>query len=301
MRLVVFVVPSYSHPENICTYFCTYICKRWYGPFMLINQQRIMTMSAARAAFTDVLDRAAEGGTTHISRDGQVCAHIVPVTALVIQGNELDVLMAAAIDESANWLADDVAKSGFFQAGDDIGRVFAWLWRCDPDQAVHYLGSYAHKVTNTFEARGMVRPGLKVLADTLNVALGVSLTKDEARDFQEYARPRLREWYHPFSAQELEGGDRPRDADDPWPDVTPTGKAFAKKRWRDVTRQQFVANPDRAPEFKIGLEHWCQVSRVEDTTVFLTHHDSSTSTVSLDEVGDQFVPFQHYGPLGWRD
>ncbi|BEL41979.1 Uncharacterised protein [Mycobacteroides abscessus subsp. abscessus] len=266
---------------------------------MLVNQQRVMTMSAARAAFTDVLDRAAEGAMTHLSRDGRICAHIVPEKALVIQGNELDVLMGAAIEEAANWLAQDAPKSGYFQAGDDIGRVFAWLWRCDPDQAVRFFSVYAHKVTNTFEAQGMTRPSLKVLAATLNVALGVCLTRDEAREFHEYIHPRLHEWYHPFSAEELEGGDRPRDDDDPWPDTTVYGKAFAKKRWRDITRQQFVANPDRAPELDIDVDSWCRVSRVEDATVFLTHYDGSTSTVSLGEAGDQFVPFQHYGPLKW--
>lgn len=267
---------------------------------MLVNQQRVMTMSAARAAFTEVLDRAADGGVTHVSRDGRVCAHVVPERALVIQGNELDVLMGTAIEEAARWLSKDVAESGYFQAGDDIGRVFAWLWRCDPDQAVRFLGVYAYRVTNVFEAQGMTRPALKVLTATLNVALGVCLTRDEAREFLEYARPRLHEWYHPFSAEELEGGDRPRDEDDPWPDATHFGKAFGKKRWRDITRQQFVANPDRAPDLDIDVDHWCQVSRVEDATVFLTHHDGSTSTVSLDEDGDQYVPFQHHGPLNWQ-
>lgn len=268
---------------------------------MLINQQRVMTMSAARSAFADVLDRAADGGMTHISRDGRICAHVVPGTALVIQGNELEVLMGSAIDDAASWLVGDVVKSGFFQAGDSIGRVFAWLWRCDPDQAVRFLGIYAHKVTEIFEARGLARPGLKVLAATLNVALGVSLTKDEIRDFQEYARSQLSTWYHPFSAQELEGGERPRTTDDPWPDATSSGKGFAKKRWRDVTRQEFVANPDRVPDLGLDIDHWCQVSRVEeDATVILEHHDRSASTVSLAEVGEQFVPFQRHGPLNWK-
>jgi antitoxin (DNA-binding transcriptional repressor) of toxin-antitoxin stability system len=264
---------------------------------MKINPQRIMNASDARAAISSVLDNALAGYVTHISREGKIEAHVVPANALVHEGNELDAMMVGALESAARWLADDAIKSGFHQAGDSIGRVFAWLWDCDPDKAVTWLAAYGISVIEEFQSRGFMRPSFGVLWEVLANALGVGLSRGDIRDFELRARERLPLHISPFTLDELAGRPRPRGTDDLWPDTTDSQHGWVKKRWRDVVVGDFVPNPDFGYELSLGDEHWCRITRIDETAITLSRHDGNALDYASSP--DQWVPFQCYGPWRW--
>ena len=151
-----------------------------------------------RSSLSYALDRARDGATTHITRDGRIDGHLVPPDALVHDGNELLVLMTAALEVEARWLADQVQQSGFDQAGDAIGMVFGWLWQCDYAAAVQWLARYGDAVTVEFESRGWMRPAFGPLWRALSGALKVRLADAEINDFQAAARAHLGDWPSPL-------------------------------------------------------------------------------------------------------
>ena len=155
----------------------------------------MLRASDVRTNFSVVLDDAANGKVTHVVREGRVVAHIVPVdkkvvpaNALVHDGNELLVMMAATLDSEAEWLATDVGRSGFHRARDSIGMVLGWIWECDPAEAVHWFARCSIAVTDQFERRQWAPPPFDQLWRTLSAALGVRLSKDDIGDFEQAIR-----------------------------------------------------------------------------------------------------------------
>lgn len=276
---------------------------------MKVDLERMLRASDVRTHFSAVLDDAANGKVTHVIREGQVVAHIVPAdkkvvpaNALVHDNNELLVMMRATLDSEADWLATDVGRSGFHQAGDSIGRVLGWIWDCDPEEAVHWFAQYSIAVTEQFERRQWARPPLAPLWRALSIALGVRLTKDEISDYEQAVRAHLSDYSNPFSSEEIAGHARLRRGDDPWPDTTVYGLGWAKKRWSAVTVGEFVPNPERGFELGTDDEDWCRVTSLHETgddiSVGLLRADGSEFDHHLPN-GESFVPFQQNGPFRW--
>ncbi|UQX13416.1 type II toxin-antitoxin system Phd/YefM family antitoxin [Candidatus Mycobacterium methanotrophicum] len=267
---------------------------------MKIDPTRIMNAREFRASLSAVLDSARAGRPTHITRDDRIDGHLVPPTALVHDGNEFLVMMYAAIEAEARFLADDVERSGFHQAGDSIGMVFGWLWQCDPDAAVEWLAKYAYAVTSEFESRGWARPAFGPLWRAMRIAVKVRLLDGEVRDFEEAVRTRLSDWQHPFTPDELSGRPRPRKVDDPWPDTRGSDIGWAKRRWRHVEPGMFVPNPDNGFELSVGDAGWCRVDRVDDTgsDIVLQRTDGSEFSYTTPG-GDTWVPFRCQEPYRW--
>lgn len=148
----------------------------------------MLRASDVRTHFSAVLDDAANGKVTHVIREGQVVAHIVPAgkkvvpaNALVHDNNELLVMMRATLDSEADWLATDVGQSGFHQAGDSIGRVLGWIWDCDPEEAVHWFARYSIAVTDQFERRRWARPRSPLSGGSID---RIGCSPDQRRDLR---------------------------------------------------------------------------------------------------------------------
>lgn len=270
-----------------------------YSRVMLINQHRVRNVSDTRAQLSTILDNAQQGYTTHISRDGQIAAHVVPPNALVHRGNEFAIMMSATIDSCAHWITNDATTTGFHQAGDPIGIVFGWLWRADRHKAMDWLAVYTDTLTGIFEGRSYARPAFAPLWRALRIALGASLDSEEILEFEAFMREHLQDQITPFTLDELAGRERPRGHDDPWPDTAPTGKGWIKKRWRDVVVGNFVPNPDNAYQLNVGDENWCRVITLTEGEATVQRVDGTHTTVALADAGSHWVPFQSDTPYRW--
>lgn len=280
-----------------CLYIFMYITV--YSRVMLINQHRVRNVSDTRAQLSAILDNAQQGYTTHISRDGQIAAHVVPPNALVHRGNEFAIMMSATIDSCAHWITNDATATGFHQAGDPIGIVFGWLWRADRHKAMDWLAVYTDTLTGIFEGRSYARPAFAPLWRALRIALGASLDSEEILEFEAFMREHLQDQITPFTLDELAGRERPRGDNDPWPDTAPTGKGWIKKRWRDVVVGDFVPNPDNAYQLTVGDENWCRVITLTESEATVQRVDGTHTTFALADAGSHWVPFQSDTPYRW--
>ncbi|MFV8176744.1 hypothetical protein [Mycolicibacterium peregrinum] len=276
---------------------------------MLVNQNRIMTVSDVRTSMSAVLDQARQGFTTHVSREGRIDAHVVPTNALVHQGSEFGVMMEATVDKWATWLVAEACATGFSQGGDPIGKVFAWLWRSDQYKSMAWLEIYWSAVRQKLDERGCARPAFIVLWRTLEVSLGAGLTHEEIREFEAFTRNYLQHDENPFTLDELAGRDRPRGDNDPWPDTWPGAtKGWVKKRWRDLVAGDFVPNPEFAFEIGVDDDHWCRVANLDGTEITLDHADNGddgktrghrTTVHTMADSGSHWVPFRSQPPWHW--
>lgn len=267
---------------------------------MLINQRRVMNVSQTRAALKTVLDDAHQGCTTHISRDGEIAAHIVPPNALVHRGREFAIMMNATINAAAQWITNDAAATGFSQAGEPIGRVFGWLWRSDRHKTMKWLAVYAEAVAQAFDNHGYATPTFAPLWHAFKEALKASLTDEEILEFEAFTRDSLKSQPRtPFTPDELAGRDRPRCDDDPWPDAASTGKSWVKKRYRHLVIGDFIPNPDFAHQLNIGNEHWCRVNELTPSNAVLQRFDGTATTIVFADAGSHWVPFQGHQPYNW--
>jgi hypothetical protein len=116
-------------------------------------------------------------------------------------------MMRRTLEVEARWLADEVERSGFHQAGDSIGLVYGWLWQCDPEAAVHWLAGYGNAVTLEFESRGWMRPAFGPLWRAMRIALkcGCSMVRSRISGRPHVLTLRLAQPIHP-------GGDCRRPA-----------------------------------------------------------------------------------------
>lgn len=98
---------------------------------VLINSDRLVSVSDARNSFNALLAEAHQGRLTHIVKGSEVVAHLVPATARIIDQDALLRAMATAM------LHRDAETIGRDSSGDpsgasiDAGRLFVWAWRTD--------------------------------------------------------------------------------------------------------------------------------------------------------------------------
>src|SRR5699024_2914128 len=130
--------------------------------------------------------------------------------------------------------AGEIDNDGYHHAGNAIGQILGWLWQCSDVAALRWLARYAAALTDALARRRINGPPFDPLWRSVSLSLQIALEPDVIADFQRSARGRLPDFIDIFTAAELAGGDRPRGDDDPWPDTTPAGRCFAKKRWTDI-------------------------------------------------------------------
>lgn len=215
-----------------------------------LDPNRLVSAAAAPATLPALLSAAVAGRTTHLVDDGRVLAHLVPANALVITGAVEELLLAPAVHAEATRFADEIARHGYHHPGTVIGAILAWLWESSADAALRWLTAYTAELTAALTAGALSHPSFEPLWAALRPALGGYLVPDEVQDFEAAARARL-----------AGGGAVRCGPRDPWPEVTPGGRCFAKKRYADVAVGDFIpGHPGADLDYDDG---WCRVERLD--------------------------------------
>lgn len=243
-----------------------------------------------------LLDAAVAGRATHIVRGREVAAHLIPADTLVLTDDIADLLLRPAVRAEATVLSGAIENDGYHHAGNTIGQILGWLWESSADAAVGWTAFYATELTEALAARRVARPPFDPFWNALRMALNVGLTGDATRQFETALRARLSDFTDLFTSAELAGQDRPRDADDPWPDTTRGGRCFAKKRWGDVRVGDFVPG-----HLGVELDYddaWCRVEQLDAGQAVLRDADGQRITRPIaDPAG--WLPTRSREPWQW--
>lgn len=260
---------------------------------MRLDRNRIVSATDARTTLPALLDAATEGRTTHILRDRAIVAHVVPADAQLITADVEATLQWSVANAEASYFVEEIEQDGYRNAGDGIGKVLAWAWECSPDTAVRWFRIYVYALFGTLDGLRIGRPAFGQLWSAVRVGLRGFLLDGPIRDFETALRETLS---GVFSAAELAGAGRERDAGDPWPDIDrPTG-GWAKRRWRDVAAGMYV--PDPAWAYVFGeRDEWCRVESVAAGEEVLVRRDGGRKTWSVDEA--VWVPYRTKDPYSW--
>lgn len=264
---------------------------------MRIDQNRLLPSSEARSTLPALLDAAGEGRIFHIARDRAVAAHLVPPNALIVTSEvEADVRIGL-MTHTAAWWVGEIPRSGYRNAGDNLGRLLAWTWECDEAAAVKWFASYALALFDQLEDRHIARPAFGPLWWGVTVALRGFLRDGPIADYEGAIRNRLPElgFGNLFTESELAGHGRLHGDDDPWPDAEPFGHGWAKTRWRDIKVGEFVPDPALGYEFG-SIDDWCRVDAVADDAT-LRQADGSVKSWPVD--GNAWVPFRNQQSWNW--
>jgi antitoxin (DNA-binding transcriptional repressor) of toxin-antitoxin stability system len=108
---------------------------------VVIDPDRMFTVTDARPKLNALVTDAQNGLTTHIVSGGQVVAHLVPARTWIADDQAaLELMLAALIrEEVARTAKDDWRERDWTQGkpdhvGDVLGRVLGWTWRTDPER-----------------------------------------------------------------------------------------------------------------------------------------------------------------------
>ena len=248
---------------------------------MRVDSTHLVPADQVGAVLPALLAAAAAGRASHIVRDRQVVANLVPVDALVVTADVEDALLQPAVRAEARRFAAEIESAGYQHAGNAIGTVLGWLWESSSAAAVRWIARYATELTDALTARQVGRPPFDPFWKAVGLALTVALTDDAIRDFEGAVRARPGELASVFSTAELTGQGRHRDDDDPWPDVTARGRCFAKKRFSDVAVGDFVPSHRGADlDYDDG---WCRVEELRTGQVVLRDADGQNLTQPVEE------------------
>ena len=101
---------------------------------MNIRAGRLRSVTEARNGFSRLVADAEDGITTHVVMGGQVVAHLLPVTAPVLDDERLrgDLVVALAASEAAVVANSEQWRDGRFgPVPEHIGQMLAWAWDVD--------------------------------------------------------------------------------------------------------------------------------------------------------------------------
>lgn len=104
---------------------------------VVINPDRIVSITAAKPTLNALVGDAREGLITHIVTHGQVAAHLVPASTPIVDDPIAMQYMVSAViarDTTPEVCARRFTLDGRFTIDDDSGvvRVLGWAWRTDP-------------------------------------------------------------------------------------------------------------------------------------------------------------------------
>lgn len=134
---------------------------------VILNAQRVLTVSEARASLKSLISDAQDGQITHLTSNGHVVAHIVPTDAWIIDDPlALQVMLTAVIDSEVAWAAThcEWSRGHLDNIGDHFGRILGWAWRTDPDRI------FMQAIT-TYVANLSVAVGRVLTLDELHIAM----------------------------------------------------------------------------------------------------------------------------------
>ncbi|MCT7367329.1 hypothetical protein A7G45_31140 [Mycolicibacterium llatzerense] len=270
---------------------------------MEINSARLIGITHFRQHTSSTIDEVAAGKTFHLMRDNEVIGHIVPPNALVIDNENLEFcLLGSVIDPAADHFALSVINEGYLEhIGDDVGRVFAWLWNSNPTKAVRWVSYYTRRFTGALRGQHYSRPTFDQLWFAVSRGLSVTMRAAEIDDFGRVLRTELPN-LNPglFTPAELAGNCRPRDTDDPWPDAEPNGpgRGYTKRRWHDLEVGQFIPDPTRGHTLPDD-EHWCRIASINAAEAVLEQPDATPIHFTVPDLGT-WLPVVGHMPYYWQ-
>ncbi|MFL0243164.1 hypothetical protein [Mycobacterium sp. SMC-17] len=270
---------------------------------MQVNVNRLVGITQFRQQAAAIMEEVAAGKSYHLTRDTEVIGHIVPPNALLISNDSVEIgLLSRLVVPTAERFAKEVMQEGYLgHVGDDVGRIFAWLWNCDPSKAVRWVTSYAAHFIRALRDERYSRPAFSQLWFALARGLGVSLRDAEIDEFEAYLRTEMPGWDPDglFGQEELAGSPRPREADDPWPDTLQGGKrGYAKRHWCHLEAGQFIPNPHNGYQLPAS-EQWCRIDTISGPTATLTQSDGKTVSAQINDVAT-WVPVINRAPFYWK-
>lgn len=270
---------------------------------MEINSSRLIGITQFRQQTSPIMEEVAGGKIFHLLRDTAVIGHVVPPNALVIDNENLEFcLLGNVIDPAADDFARTVIREGYLEhIGDDVGRVFAWLWNANPAKAVRWVNYYAQRFTSALRDLNYSRPTFNQLWFAVSRGLSVTMRAAEIDDFEQFLRTELPNVNAGlFTPAELAGGPRPRDTDDPWPDAVPNdpGRGYTKRRWQHLEAGQFIPNPTRGHTLPDD-EHWCRIDSINGAEAVLAQPDSTLVQFTAPDLGT-WLPVLSHMPYYWQ-
>lgn len=270
---------------------------------MEINSSRLIGITHFRQQTTAIMEEVAAGRTFHLMRDNEVIGHIVPPNAMVVDNENLEYcLLGNVIDPAADQFALTVIREGYLEhIGDDVGRVFAWLWNANPTKALRWVTYYAQRFTAVLRDQHYSRPTFDQLWFAVSRGLSVTLRDAEIDDFRHALRtdlPNLNPGL--FTPAELAGGPRPRGTDDPWPDAGPNdpGRGFTKRRWHHLEAGQFIPDPTGGHALPDDAQ-WCRIDSIDGAEAVLARSDAPPVNVTVPDL-ETWLPVVSHMPFYWQ-
>ena len=149
-----------------------------------IRPTRMRTVSDARNGFSTLIADAADGVSTHVMKGSELVAHIVPASTPIIDDQNLLATMICAVtaQEAREVAATEWRDGRLWNAGDPVGRLFAWTWRTNQHLCMQ---AFAHWHATLQETVGDAI-GLGALWGGLETALAVSLDNSEIAELRRY-------------------------------------------------------------------------------------------------------------------
>lgn len=152
---------------------------------MKLDADRLRNMSTVRGQFAAVLDEAGRGQITHVMRDGQVAAHIVPTDALVVRDTRMLQSMVASVARGA---IDAMIAAGGLQAkrnelaaaAGGFGVVLGWLRDADRSRYIEALTIFAALLGH--RTGDITGPAVDTVIDWLRPQIGASAGEDTLRE-----------------------------------------------------------------------------------------------------------------------
>lgn len=270
---------------------------------MQVNAKRLIGITQFRQQTAAIMEDVAAGKSYHLMRDSEVIGHVVPPNALLITKDSVEVgLLSRLVVPTAERFAREVMESGYLgHVGDDVGRIFAWLWDCDPSTAVRWVTSYAAHFIRALRDERYSRPAFSQFWFAIAQGLGVGLRSAEIDEFEAFLRTEMPGWDSDglFSPAELAGGPRPREADDPWPDTLPEqNRGYAKRRWCHLEANQLIPNPHNGYQLPTS-EQWCRIETITGPTATLTQSGGKTVSAEINDVAT-WIPVINHEPFYWN-
>jgi hypothetical protein len=110
-----------------------------------------------------------------------------------------ETLVAGAVEASAAWLVrsvlDDPQHREVLHPGDPFGRIIAWCWQHNPDEAMMRMGDYLEHVRKWQPRAGEIQPPIRMSEILSGLRFAWPSTTGGYEEFAAAARDQVQGYY----------------------------------------------------------------------------------------------------------
>lgn len=165
---------------------------------VFIDSDRMYTVTEAKPKLHALIAEAHQGGIIHLVKGSEVVAHLVGPSARLVDDRRLlasltRALLATQADDIANTFQDGQFHG---QAGEPLGRLFAWAWQTDKDLFMGYVADLHALISGKLQ-RNL---NAEAVVGLLDGALEARLPRGENDAACRYALSQAPDWLLPWKA-----------------------------------------------------------------------------------------------------